>query len=198
MLPRVSDERSRFARAPRKLYGSTPRASRQPLTIGTHTNMNESSGADLYECDFHAWANEQASLLRAGKLAAVDLAHVAEEIESMGRSERRELVNRLVVLLLHLLKWRFQSDRQGSSWRLSIKEQRIRLQSHLEDNPSLKSQIDWAIAQAYRLAAIEAERETGLPESTFPVVCPFTYDQMLDDTFWPESAGSIDGEKGSG
>jgi len=108
----------------------------------------------------------------------------------MGRSERRELVNRLVVLLLHLLKWRFQPDRQGRSWRLSIKEQRIRLKSHLEDNPSLKSQIDWATTQAYQLALIEAERETGLPESTFPTGCPFTYDQLLDDAFLPDAAGS--------
>ena len=152
--------------------------------------MIERSEPGLYEHDFHAWANEQASLLRAGKLAAVDLAHVAEEIESMGRSERRELVNRLVVLLLHLLKRRFQADRQGNSWRLSIKEQRIRLKSHLEDNLSLKSQIDWAITQAYQLALIEAERETGLPESTFPVICPFTFDQLLDNAFWPEAAES--------
>ncbi len=149
--------------------------------------MIEGSAADLYERDFHAWANAQAELLRAGDLAAIDLAHLAEEIESMGRSERRELVNRLVVLLLHLLKWRFQADRRGNSWRLSIKEQRIRLKSHLEDNPSLKAQIDWAIAQAYALALIEAERETGLPESTFPVICPFTFDQCLDDAFWPDA-----------
>jgi len=108
----------------------------------------------------------------------------------MGRSERRELVNRLVVLLLHLLKWRFQTDRQGNSRRLSIKEQRIRLKSHLEDNPSLKSYLDWAITQAYQLAVIEAERETGLPESTFPVICPFTCQQLLDDAFWPEAVGS--------
>ena len=152
--------------------------------------MIERSVAGLYEHDFHAWANEQAGLLRAGKLAAVDRAHVAEEIESMGRGERRELVNRLVVLLLHLLKWRFQAERQGNSWRLTIKEQRILLRSHLEDNPSLKSQINWAITQASQLALIEAERETGLPESTFPVICPFRFDQMLDNGFWPEAAGS--------
>ncbi|WP_236848598.1 DUF29 domain-containing protein [Candidatus Thiodictyon syntrophicum] len=138
-------------------------------------DMIERSVADLYERDFYAWASEQAGLLRAGQLAAVDLAHVAEEIESMGRSERRELVNRLVVLLPHLLKWRFQTGRQGNSWRLSIKEQRIRLKLHLEDNPSLKSHLDWAITQAYQLAVIEAERETGLPESTFPVICPFRH-----------------------
>ena len=142
--------------------------------------------ASLYERDFHAWASEQADLLRAGRLAEADIAHIVEEIESMGRSERRELVNRLTVLLLHLLKWRFQPALRGNSWRLSIKEQRIRLAAHLEDNPSLKAELDWAILQAYRLAAIEAERETGLSESTFPTVCPFSFEQMMDERFWPE------------
>jgi hypothetical protein len=142
--------------------------------------------ASLYERDFYAWANEQAGLLRAGRLAEADIAHIVEEIESMGRSERRELVNRLTVLLLHLLKWRFQPALRGNSWRLSIKEQRIRLASHLEDNPSLRAEIDQAILQVYRLAAIEAERETGLSESTFPTVCPFSFEQMMDERFWPE------------
>ncbi|MBK1722725.1 DUF29 domain-containing protein [Thiocystis violacea] len=139
----------------------------------------------LYEQDFYAWSNEQVSLLRAGKLGEADIANIIEEIESMGRSERRELVNRLVVLLLHLLKWRFQPALRGNSWRLSIKEQRIRLASHLADNPSLKSKLDEAILQAYRLAAIEAERETGLSESSFPSDCPFSFEQLMDDSFWP-------------
>jgi hypothetical protein len=142
--------------------------------------------ASLYERDFYAWTTEQAGLLRAGKLAEADIAHIVEEIESMGRSERRELVNRLVVLLLHLLKWRFQPALRGNSWRLSIKEQRIRLASHLADNPSLKAELDWAISQAYRLAAIEAERETGLSESTFPTTCPFSVVQIMDERFWPD------------
>lgn len=140
----------------------------------------------LYESDFHAWTSEQASLLRAGNLAEADISHIIDEIESMGRSEQRELVNRLVVLLLHLLKWRFQPGLRGNSWRLSIKEQRIRLDLHLADNPSLKSKLDQAIAQAYRLALIEAERETGLSEATFPTVCPFSFSQIMDDTFWPD------------
>lgn len=142
--------------------------------------------ASLYERDFYAWTHEQASLLRAGNLAEADITHIIEEMESMGRSERRELVNRLTVLLLHLLKWRFQPALRGNSWRLSIKEQRIRLAAHLEDNPSLKAEIDQAILQAYRLAAIEAERETGLSESTFPTACPFSFEQMMDERFWPE------------
>ncbi len=142
--------------------------------------------AGLYERDFYAWATEQAGLLRAGRLAEADIVHLIEEIESMGRSERRELVNRLTVLLLHLLKWRFQPALRGNSWRLSIKEQRIRLVSHLADNPSLKAELDQATSQAYRLAAIEAERETGLAESTFPTTCPFSVVQIMDERFWPE------------
>ena len=139
----------------------------------------------LYEKDFHAWASEQAGLLRAGKLAEADVPHIIEEIETMGRSEKRELVNRLVVLLLHLLKWHYQPGLRGNSWRLSIKEQRIRLGAHLDDNPSLKSKLDEAIEQAYRLALIETERETGLPETTFPTTCPFSFSQMMDEAFWP-------------
>ncbi len=62
----------------------------------------------LYDRDFFAWANEQAALLREGKLEEADLESIAEEIESMGKTEKRELISRLTVLLLHLLKWRYQ------------------------------------------------------------------------------------------
>lgn len=141
--------------------------------------------ANLYEQDFFAWANQQATLLRAGNLSAADIEHIAEEIESMGRTEKRELVNRLAVLLLHLLKWQYQPERRGKSWRFSVVEQRYRLSDHLEDNPSLKSGIDQAIAHAYRFALIDALRETDLPEGTFPNECPWTFQQLMDDQFWP-------------
>jgi hypothetical protein len=139
-----------------------------------------------YDHDFYAWSTEQAGLLRAGKLAEADIEHIAEEIESMGRSEKRELVNRLTVLLLHMLKWRFQPTFRGNSWRLSIEEQRYRLDDHLNDNPSLRSLLDVAMRDAYRLALIEAERETGLARSTFPPICPFAFEQAMDVDFWPE------------
>ena len=96
--------------------------------------------SDAYSTDFYAWAQEQAALLRAGRLNEADIANIAEEIESMGRGEKRELVNRLTVLLLHLLKWRFQPGFRSASWSSSIREQRIRLSSHMRDNPSLKDQ----------------------------------------------------------
>jgi hypothetical protein len=138
-----------------------------------------------YERDFYAWANEQAALLRAGKLSSADIENIAEEIESMGRGEKRELVNRLDILLLHLLKWEFQPGFRSQSWRASIREQRIRLATHLKDNPSLKSKLDEAMAEAYQLAIIEAGRETGLPDSAFPSVCPYAFAQAIDADFWP-------------
>lgn len=141
--------------------------------------------SETYDRDFYAWANEQASLLRAGRLAEADIAHIAEEIESMGKTEKRELVSRLTVLLLHLLKWRFQADRAGNSWRLSIANSRDQIEDHLEDNPSLKSELPRTISQAYRYARRDAARETDLRESIFPTTCPWTFEQMMDPDFWP-------------
>src|SRR5271156_1447055 len=91
----------------------------------------------LYERDFYAWANEQASLLRAGRLAEADLENIAEEIESMARSEKRELTNRLKLLLTHLLKWRYQPTLRCKGWSYTIEGQRGDLADHLADNPSL-------------------------------------------------------------
>jgi hypothetical protein len=140
----------------------------------------------LYEKDFYAWANEQAALLRAGNLAAADIENIAEEIESMGRSEKRELVSRLAILLLHLLKWQFQPELRGNSRRLSVEIQRHRLASHLKDNPSLKSRLTEAITEAYGLAILEAARETGRSKISFPPTCPWAFEQMMDAGFWLE------------
>ena len=140
----------------------------------------------LYERDFYAWANQQAALLRAGQLSDADIENIAEEIESIGRSEKRELVSRLTVLLLHLLKWQYQPGFRGNSWRLTIEEQRSSVEGHLMDNPSLKSQLDTAIADAYKAARFGAARETGLDRNGFPAVCPHTYDRIVAEDFWPE------------
>jgi Domain of unknown function DUF29 len=146
------------------------------------------SDPSLYDQDFYAWANEQAALLRAGKLSAADIEHIAEEIESMGKTEKRELVNRLAVLLRHLLKWQFQPIRRGSSWERTILEQRVRLVSHMADNPSLKEKCGAAIMEAYRLALIGATDETALPTATFPAACPWNFEQIMDEDFWPGEA----------
>jgi len=141
--------------------------------------------SETYETDFYAWANEQAALLRAGKLSEADIAHIAEEIESMGKTEKRELVSRLTVLLTHLLKWKFQPALRGRSWRLTIIEQRKEVRNHLADNPSLKSLADEAMSVAYDLAIIKAAQETAIDEDGFPSDCPWRFQQATADDFWP-------------
>jgi hypothetical protein len=142
------------------------------------------SGTD-YETDFYGWTLEQARLLREGRLSELDLGNVAEEIESMGRGEQQQLVNRLTVLLAHLLKWQYQPELRGRSWRLTIVEQRRRLIRHMNKNPSLKAEIDEAMIEAYEIAILQAARETLLPETTFPGACPWAFEQALDEAFWP-------------
>jgi hypothetical protein len=142
--------------------------------------------SSLYERDFYAWAKEQAALLRSGELARADIAHIAEEIESMGKTEKRELVSRLTVLLRHLLKWRFQPAGRGNSWRLSIANSRDEVVDHLGDNASLKALLADAIVSAYRYARRKASVETNLAQETFPEGCPWSFEQMVDATYWPE------------
>ena len=104
----------------------------------------------------------------------------------MGRGEKRELVNRLAVLLAHLLKWRHQPERRGHSWTYSIREQRLQLARHLKDNPSLLAKTAEATADAYESAVLAAAEDTGLPEETFPPTSPFSFDEALDADFWPD------------
>lgn len=144
-------------------------------------------GVVLYDQDFYAWTNAQAGLLRAGKLSEADIEHIAEEIESMGKSEKRELISRLVILMLHLLKWEFQPVRRGPSWRLSIANNRDALTDHLADNPSLRSVLESSIEIAYRRARRDAALESGLAEKSFPSTCPWSFSEMMDENFWPES-----------
>ena len=143
--------------------------------------------SDLYERDYYAWAMEQAALLRSGRLGDADIANIAEEIESLGKSEKRELVSRLQVILLHLLKWEYQPSRRGQSWRLTILVQRNDLASHMEDNPSLMSILPEVLARAYRSASLSATGETGLSGTAFPSGCPYTFEQIMDPEFWPEA-----------
>jgi hypothetical protein len=104
----------------------------------------------------------------------------------MGQSEKRELVNRFVVLLLHLAKWRFQPSFRGQNWRLSIKDQRLQIADLLADNPSLRPLLAEIVSQAWPRARVGAERETGLDAATFPADCPWTAEQALDDGFVPD------------
>lgn len=155
---------------------------KQLSTIGENpTDPNQSNS---YDRDFYAWTQEQSHLLRTGQLQLIDIQHLAEEIEDMGRAERRELESRLEILLMYLLKWQFQPSKRSRSWQLTIKEQRLRLQKHLKQNPSLKAAIADVFEDAYQLAIISAARETGL--DIFPDIAPYTSEEVLLDSFLPD------------
>lgn len=139
-----------------------------------------------HETDFYTWTQEQAALLRAGRLAELDTTNLIEEIEDMGRGERRELEHRLSLLLAHLLKWRYQPERRGNSWRATIGEQRHRSCRLLRRNPGLKAALPESFVDAYEDARFIAMRETGLDDVIFPLPCPWTFEQVLDDGFWPD------------
>lgn len=141
--------------------------------------------ADLYEKDFYEWTVRNASLLRSGRASEADLAHIAEEIEDMGKRERRELLHRQSILIAHLLKWKVQPDRRSRSWELTIRVQRKDLAKLISENPSLLPYLKESLPEAYEHAAVDAMTETGRPESDFPSTCPFTLDLVLDADFLP-------------
>ena len=139
-----------------------------------------------YNQDFYSWTQEQADLLRNGQFNNLDIPNLIEEIETMGRSEKRELESRLTILLLHLLKWKYQEVRRGRSWQLSIEEQRIQFCKTLNENPGLKPTLDEIIKDAYRLAVIQAARETKISKAVFPECCPWNLEQLLEEGFYPD------------
>jgi hypothetical protein len=139
-----------------------------------------------YDADFYPWANEQAALLRAGRLSELDVENIAEEIESIARREKRELVDMLTGLLRQLLRWRYQPGFRGRLWQLNIEQQRLRVSRRLSENPSLKTQLDEMIKSAYLFARLQAEQETGLASKTFPTASPFNFDEAMNPDFWPD------------
>jgi hypothetical protein len=142
----------------------------------------------LYERDFYAWLQDQAEKLRARSHDALDWDNLAEEIECVGRSEKRELENRLGVLVHQLLKWQFQPGRRSESWRISIGEQRIWIPGIIKSSPSLKPYLVEVFADAYEDGRRQAINETGLSAQTFPLEPPFSVAEALSPKFWPGEA----------
>jgi hypothetical protein len=147
----------------------------EPLPVDVH-----------YDEDYYAWLEANAALLRAGRLSEVDVQHIAEELEDMGKGERRAIEGYLKVLILHLLKWRFQPMRRSVSWQQSIDNARDEIQRRLDDSPSLHPRLEELVAARYPVVRRNAMRETGLPIATFPDPCPFSAEELLDEAFWPD------------
>jgi Domain of unknown function DUF29 len=142
-----------------------------------------------YETDFFAWTQEQAQLLRTRATPGLDWDNLAEEIDSMGRRDRRKLESRFRRILHHLLKWQAQPGLRGPSWQRTLREQRRQAEKLLKESPSLRPQIAELIDAAYPDALTDALDETGLRPQAFPISCPFTAEQILDLGYLPEDDG---------
>lgn len=140
-----------------------------------------------YETDVVAWANEQAALLRSGQLAKLDLENIAEEIEDVGKSEKRELTSRMAVLLAHLLKWHYQPALRSRSWQHTLRTQRIEVQYVLSEAPSLRNTLGdpaW-LDLVWAKAITQAEKETGLDVDVFAPACPWSIADVLTEGWLP-------------
>jgi hypothetical protein len=140
----------------------------------------------LYEHDVYAWAMHTATLLREKRFNELDIEHLAEEIESVGASERRELQNRLEVLIAHLLKLHYLSQLRAQNergWQATIREQRRKIKTCLQDNPSLKPKLETMLLSAYPDAVDQVIAQVGVDESLFPSSCPYRLEQVLDGDF---------------
>jgi hypothetical protein len=139
------------------------------------------------QTDYHAWILRIANLVRQKRFEEINPEELAEELENMGVKERREMTNRMMILIAHLLKWQFQADNRSRSWYGSIFEQRKQILRELKLSPSLKPYISTAIFEAYPDAADLAIRETKLPSHFFPETCPYSIEQLLDYDFFPDA-----------
>jgi len=154
-------------------------------------NMNKLT--EIYDSDFHLWIQRHIELLKTGKTNELDIEHLIEELEDMGKSNVRELESRFLILIAHLLKWQFQLKKlqtqwekfEGKSWRSTIIEQRTLLLFLLKKVPSLKSALAESVKEAYPESVKLAAKESKLPKQTFPTECPYTIEQLLDEDFYP-------------
>ncbi|MEC4986602.1 MAG: DUF29 domain-containing protein [Oscillatoria sp. PMC 1068.18] len=148
--------------------------------------LTTTNQTNLYDRDFYLWTETTTNLLRENQFHQVDLDNLIEEIASMGKREKRELKSRLIVLLMHLLKWKYQSEKRSPSWNSTISEQRICLELLLEDSPSLKSFLAEVLSNCYQKARSAAARETNLSLDTFPEESPFSESEIFDPNYLPE------------
>ena len=141
-----------------------------------------------YDRDLILWSEEQARLLRARRFSELDLEHLADEIEDVGKSEKRELASRMAVLLAHLIKWKGQPENRTNSWQATINDQRRRIALAIKETPSLKAVTrvaDWQEG-VWLDARSQARKEMGLTGDDMPEACPWPMEQAVDPEFWPE------------
>ena len=140
-----------------------------------------------YTTDFNKWVQQTAQLLRSRRWQDLDLQHLIEEVEDLGKSERRGVASQLTRLLLHLLKWEYQPQRRSDSWLDSITDARTQIDLAIEDSPSLRSYAEEQLKQSYQRARRQAAKQTEMPLEVFPEECPYAKDLVLDEDCLPEA-----------
>ena len=155
---------------------STDREIKELMNSGSQINTE----LELYEQDYYQWIVETVQQLRQRRFDSVDWDNLIEEVDSLGRSEKKELKRRLQVLLMHLLKKKYQPSRSSRSWDNTIRTQRDELYWLLQDSPSLKRLLPEVLPECYQRAVKSAVEETRLPWETFPEYCPFSVTEILD------------------
>jgi Domain of unknown function DUF29 len=167
-------------------------ARRRVAPAAKHAMGTKVVSSAVYELDFQSWANRQAEALRSRDSEVLDWEHLAEEIESMAASQQRELTSHLKTLLTHSLKWQWESDQRSFSWKNSIENARDEISDLLEQSPSLKTKIAGALPKAYKRAIRQAANEMGYDDrrrnNLLPPQCPWTFEQLMDEGFWPGPA----------
>ena len=155
--------------------------------MGTARQIEQQAN-DLYQQDYFAWTQQQAEMLRAGQMSSVDAQNLAEEIEDLGRSEKRALASHMAVLLAHILKWQYQPALRSKSWQRTIATQRKEVRYELAASPSLKplfSDPEW-MDLVWSRATVLAGEETGIDIDTFPEACPWGMTDVLRNGWLPE------------
>lgn len=140
----------------------------------------------LYETDYLQWLDTTIKQIQSQEYSHIDWQNLIEEIEDMGRSERRALESNLIIVLLHLLKWQYQPVKRSGSWERSLLEHRRRLKKALKESPSLKPYLEEILVESYQEAVKQAKAETQLPLVIFPCQCPYSIQSIIDDQFLPE------------
>ena len=140
---------------------------------------------DTYEQDLYVWGQEHINLLKQGRLNEIDIEHLIEEIEDMGRSQQHAIYNHQVNLIMHLLKWDYQNNIQSHSWKTSILNARVCISRLIKNTPSLQSIPLKNLNDAYEDARELASNETGLDIKNFPKLCPYTIEEIFDKNWLP-------------
>ena len=142
--------------------------------------------SDTYSADLNTWVKRTAQLLREQRWHEIDVVHLIEEIEELGKSERRGIASQLTRLLLHLLKWHYQPQRRSDSWLDSITDARTQIALAIEDSPSLREYPTQQLEESYQRACRQAVKQTGIDVSEFPEECPYSIDFVLSENWFPE------------